>query len=374
MKPLPILSMVTVMPASRAQRVTRSRPCLSRSVSAGGRRRPWAWRRSRQLHQRGPEAVAVDAQSCGGAAVVGLSAGRICGVPATVSVNFSNPSSAATISLTPSTTRLVLPAGESLEIVADNHPVNLTVVNADFVVEGRLVMRPGRTLSCLPPQHPPDVTSVCDGGGGGGGVHAGGPGGTCFKAGGIGGAGDGLGGCPGARGGGGRLNQERLNVGGGSGGAGGGVLGVVVGAGRRVIVTSSGGIHVDGGDGTSGRFDTTPNGGGGGGGSGGRLTINGPGGVSIDGALTARGGRGGDGATCNLAQPGGLGGLGGGFATGLAGAPGAPSPGSCNSFDSIGAGGGGGGAGFIQVVAQGGNCSVSAAVVPPPTLSGFACQ
>ncbi|MNT37600.1 hypothetical protein D3C72_1737430 [compost metagenome] len=32
MKPLPILSMVTVMPASRAQRVTRSRPCLSRSV------------------------------------------------------------------------------------------------------------------------------------------------------------------------------------------------------------------------------------------------------------------------------------------------------------------------------------------------------
>src|SRR5690606_38141137 len=32
MKPLPILSMVTLMPASRAQRVTRSRPCLSRSV------------------------------------------------------------------------------------------------------------------------------------------------------------------------------------------------------------------------------------------------------------------------------------------------------------------------------------------------------
>jgi len=34
MKPLPILSMVTVMPASRAQRVTRSRPCLSSSDSA----------------------------------------------------------------------------------------------------------------------------------------------------------------------------------------------------------------------------------------------------------------------------------------------------------------------------------------------------
>src|SRR5688572_7198143 len=33
MKPLPILSIVTVMPASRAQPVTRSRPCLSRSVS-----------------------------------------------------------------------------------------------------------------------------------------------------------------------------------------------------------------------------------------------------------------------------------------------------------------------------------------------------
>ena len=33
MKTLPILSTVTVMPASRAQRVTRSRPCLSRSVS-----------------------------------------------------------------------------------------------------------------------------------------------------------------------------------------------------------------------------------------------------------------------------------------------------------------------------------------------------
>src|SRR5664279_1229616 len=33
MKPLPILSIVTVMPASRPQRVTRSRPCLSRSVS-----------------------------------------------------------------------------------------------------------------------------------------------------------------------------------------------------------------------------------------------------------------------------------------------------------------------------------------------------
>src|SRR5574337_586243 len=32
MKPLPILSMVTVMPASLAQRSTRSRPCLSRSV------------------------------------------------------------------------------------------------------------------------------------------------------------------------------------------------------------------------------------------------------------------------------------------------------------------------------------------------------
>src|SRR6185312_12515851 len=32
MKPLPILSMVTVMPASLAQRRTRSRPCLSRSV------------------------------------------------------------------------------------------------------------------------------------------------------------------------------------------------------------------------------------------------------------------------------------------------------------------------------------------------------
>src|SRR5450432_2146441 len=33
MKPLPILSIVTVIPASRAQPVTRSRPCLSRSVS-----------------------------------------------------------------------------------------------------------------------------------------------------------------------------------------------------------------------------------------------------------------------------------------------------------------------------------------------------
>src|SRR5437868_1165053 len=33
MKPLPILSMVTVMPASRAHLSTRSRPCLSRSVS-----------------------------------------------------------------------------------------------------------------------------------------------------------------------------------------------------------------------------------------------------------------------------------------------------------------------------------------------------
>ena len=59
MKPLPILSMVTVMPASLAQPVTRSRPCLSRSVSVRRQTPPlgvapiWASSIS-EAHRRSP--------------------------------------------------------------------------------------------------------------------------------------------------------------------------------------------------------------------------------------------------------------------------------------------------------------------------------
>ena len=59
MKPLPILSMVTVMPASLAQRSTRSRPCLSKSVRVKRQTPPlgvapiWASSMS-EAHRRSP--------------------------------------------------------------------------------------------------------------------------------------------------------------------------------------------------------------------------------------------------------------------------------------------------------------------------------
>jgi hypothetical protein len=99
--------------------------------------------------------------------------------------------------------------------------VDFSIGSADFIVEGHLEVVAGRTVACVRPQQPDDVTTFCDGAGGGAHVHSGGKGGACFDAGGFGGEGQ-VGAsfsCPGAHGGGGFLSDNNPRVGGGSGGS-----------------------------------------------------------------------------------------------------------------------------------------------------------